>query len=102
MKYDFEAGRDFMLSAGLITIILVHASSNQYFHVRNPFASGGVYEDPATGSAAAAFAGYLRDLQWPHAGHIEIIQGEDMGMRSRLTADISPECGSSIRVAGQA
>ena len=60
------------------------------------------YEDPATGAATAAFAGYLRDLDWPHGGSIEIIQGEDMGMRSLLRADINPEPGSSIRVSGSA
>ena len=31
----------------------------QCFHTRNPFASGGIYEDPATGAATAAFAGYF-------------------------------------------
>ena len=72
------------------------------FHTRNPFASGGVYEDPATGAASAAFAGYLRDIDWPHQGSIDIIQGEDMGMRSRLRADIATEPGSSIRVSGSA
>jgi predicted PhzF superfamily epimerase YddE/YHI9 len=54
----------------------------------------------ATGAAAAAFAGYLRDLGWPHGGAIEIIQGEDMGMRSRLHADIPVAPGASIRVSG--
>eukprot|EP00747_Dinoflagellata_sp_TGD_P225425 gnl/TRDRNA2_/TRDRNA2_99028_c1_seq1.p1 gnl/TRDRNA2_/TRDRNA2_99028_c1~~gnl/TRDRNA2_/TRDRNA2_99028_c1_seq1.p1 ORF type:complete len:351 (-),score=57.42 gnl/TRDRNA2_/TRDRNA2_99028_c1_seq1:63-977(-) len=102
MSYNFEAGRDFMIEAGLLTLILVHAAEDQYFHVRNPFAYGGVYEDPATGSAAAAFAGYLRDLKWPHGGHIEILQGEDMGMRSLLTCEIPPDEGASIRVSGEA
>jgi len=102
MHYDMDAGRDLMNSAGLVTIALVYSESNQLFHVRNAFASGGVYEDPATGSAAAALAGYLRDLGWPHDGKIEIIQGEDMGCRSRLFADIPAELGSSIRVSGRA
>jgi predicted PhzF superfamily epimerase YddE/YHI9 len=66
------------------------------------FASGGVYEDPATGAATAALAGYLRDLGWPHGGAIDIVQGEDMGSRSRLHADIPAEPGSSIRVSGSA
>jgi len=87
---------------GLITILLAYAETPRRFHTRNPFASGGVYEDPATGAATAAFAGYLRDLAWPHQGSIEIVQGEDMGMRSRLRADIPPEPGSSIRVSGRA
>ena len=63
---------------------------------------GGVYEDPATGAATAALAGYLRDLDWPHAGRIDIVQGEDMGARSLLHADLSTVPASSIRVSGTA
>lgn len=102
MTYDLDAGRKLMNDAGLVTISLVHAETPQRFHARNPFASGGVYEDPATGAAAAALAGYLRDIDWPHGGRIEIRQGEDMGMPSRLTAEIPDEPGSSIRVSGTA
>ncbi len=101
MKYDLRAGRDWMRSEGLVTVILAYAETPQLFHTRNPFASGGVYEDPATGAATAAFAGYLRDIGWPHDGHIDVVQGEDMGMRSRLRAEIPPEIGSSIRVSGR-
>jgi len=102
MQYDLDAGRELMKREGLITIMLAWAENPRLFHSRNPFASGGVYEDPATGAATAAFAGYLRDLGWPHEGSIEIVQGEDMGMRSRLQAGISPQAGGSIRVAGSA
>lgn len=100
MRYELEAGRRFMTGIGVVTISLVVAESDRLFHARNPFAAGGVYEDPATGAGAAALAGYLRHLGWPHGGAIEIIQGEDMGMRSRLHADIPPELGASIRVSG--
>lgn len=102
MAYDLDRGRKLMRAEGLVTIALVFAETERRFHARNPFASGGVYEDPATGAAAAAFAGYLRDLGWPHGGAIEILQGEDMGMRSRLLAELGPEPGSSIRVSGTA
>ena len=54
MAYDLDAGKKLMRDAGIITIDLVHAESNQLFHARNPFASGGVYEDPASGAACAA------------------------------------------------
>ena len=100
MQYDFDAGRKFMNQADVATITLVYAETPGLFHARNPFASGGVYEDPATGAAAAAFAGYLRDLGWPHGGSIEIIQGEDMGMRSQLYAKITLR--ASIRISGTA
>lgn len=102
MRYDMAVGRRLMLAAGLATISLVHAETARRFHARNPFAAGGVYEDPATGAAAAALAGYLRHLGWSHGGAIEIIQGEDMGMPSRLYAEITPEPGASIRVSGAA
>ena len=102
MHYELDAGRELMNRENLITILFAHAETPRRFHTRNPFASGGVYEDPATGAATAAFAGYLRDLAWAHEGSIEILQGEDMGMRSRLRAEIPPEPGSSIRVAGTA
>ncbi|RWL95174.1 MAG: PhzF family phenazine biosynthesis protein, partial [Mesorhizobium sp.] len=102
MAYDLKQGQSFMRREGLVTILLAYAETPRLFHTRNPFASGGVYEDPATGAATAAFAGYLRDLGWPHGGAIDIVQGEDMGMRSRLHADIPPAPGSSIRVSGTA
>ena len=100
MRYDLEAGRALMARHGLTTIVLAWAEDAQRFHTRNPFAIGGVYEDPATGAGTAALAGYLRDLGWPHGGTIAVVQGEDMGMRSRLRADIGPVPGSSIRVSG--
>ena len=102
MHYELEAGRRLMNGHGLVTIVLAWAETPQRFHTRNPFASGGVLEDPATGAGTAAFAGYLRNLKWPHGGRIEVVQGEDMGMRSRLTAEIGDEPGSSIRVSGSA
>jgi PhzF family phenazine biosynthesis protein len=102
MNYDLAAGRTLMNEAGIVTIVLAYAEAPQLFHTRNPFASGGVYEDPATGAATAAFAGYLRDLNWPHAGAIDIVQGEDMGMRSCLRAEIPPTLGATIRVSGTA
>ena len=102
MAYDLGSGRTLMNDHGLVTIILIYSETPQLFHTRNPFASGGVYEDPATGASTAALAGYLRDIGWPHAGVINIVQGEDMGMKSRLRAEISPIAGSSIRVSGTA
>ncbi|MBC9876069.1 PhzF family phenazine biosynthesis protein [Bradyrhizobium sp. INPA01-394B] len=102
MAYDFERGRALMQQAGLVTIALVTVETPQLFHVRNAFAAGGVLEDPATGAAAAALAGYLRDIGWPHGGAIDIVQGEDMGARSLIRAEIGESKGSSIRVSGTA
>lgn len=102
MRYALDAGRRLMRDTGLVTIVLAWAESDRLWHTRNAFASGGVLEDPATGAATAALAGYLRDLGWPHGGAIDVVQGEDMGMRSRLHAEIGPEPGGSIRVSGTA
>lgn len=102
MQYDQQAGRELMVREGWATILLAYAETEQFFHTRNPFAFGGVYEDPATGAATAAFAGYLRDIGWPHGGVIDILQGEDMGSPSRLRAEIPARTGSSIRVSGMA
>jgi len=102
MRYELAAGCELMARHGLVTIVLAWAEHDQLFHTRNPFASGGVYEDPATGAGTAALAGYLRDIEWPHGGRIEVVQGEDMGMRSRLTAEIGEASGGSIRVSGSA
>ena len=100
MRYDLDTGRDFMRAHGFVTVSLIHAETAQRLHARNPFASGGVYEDPATGAAAAALSGYLRDIGWLHGGTLEIQQGQDMGQPSRLTAEFSDELGSSTRVSG--
>ncbi|MGY3550973.1 PhzF family phenazine biosynthesis protein [Bradyrhizobium sp. USDA 4472] len=102
MSYDFDRGRALMQQAGLVTIALVTLGTPRLFHVRNAFAAGGVVEDPATGAAAAAFAGYLRDIGWPHGGAIDIVQGEDMGARSLIGAAIGAAKGSSILVSGTA
>ena len=98
--YDLERGRALMEHWGLGTICLVNATAEHAFAVRNAFASGGVLEDPATGAAAAAFAGYLRDLGWPHDNHVEIAQGDDMEIPSRIRAEFSSEPHSSIRISG--
>ncbi|MEW6022589.1 MAG: PhzF family phenazine biosynthesis protein [Pseudomonadota bacterium] len=102
MRYDLDAGRAFMRELGIVTVVLAWAESEALFHTRNPFAAGGVYEDPATGAGTAALAGYLRDIDWPHGGQIDVVQGEDMGMRSRLRASFDTTPGGSIRVSGTA
>lgn len=102
MHYDLPRGKILMKRQGWTTILLVHAETPQRFHSRNPFAWGGVYEDPATGASTAAFAAYLRDIGWPHGGSIEVFQGEDMGVPSHLRAEIGNVRGESIRLSGTA
>jgi PhzF family phenazine biosynthesis protein len=101
MKYDFDRARELMMSQNLITISLLWPESDEVFHSRNAFAAGGVYEDPATGAAAAALAGYLRDIGWQGKPEFTILQGEDMGMPSRLRVKYGPLAGESVSVSGE-
>ncbi len=89
LSYDFEALKALMAREGLTTLQLVWRESATRFHARDPFPVGGVVEDPATGAAAAALGGYLRDaglIQAP--AHLTIRQGEAMGRPSRLEVTI--------------
>jgi len=101
MKYPFDRVKALMAEQILITISLLWNESDDLFHSRNPFASGGVYEDPATGAAAAALAGYLRDINWNGKSEFTILQGEDMGVPSRLIVKYGPQAGESVSVSGE-
>src|SRR6185503_3771066 len=74
-------------------------ATRSLFHCRNPFPPGGVYEDPATGAAAAAFGGYLREMRLIDTpATVTIHQGDDMGRPGLLTVDIPTELGRGISV----
>lgn len=102
MSYPFEVVKSLMAKADIVTINILWCESQTLFHSRNAFASGGVYEDPATGAAAAALAGYLRDINWQGAKSFTILQGEDMGMPSRLLVQYSSKTGERVAVSGEA
>ena len=96
LDYDFEALKALMLDDGLTTLQLVWRERPDLFHARNPFPVGGVVEDPATGAAAAALGGYLRDAGLVSApASVNIRQGEAMGRPSRLRVDL-PETGGVV------
>ncbi|QPH55094.1 PhzF family phenazine biosynthesis protein [Pontivivens ytuae] len=99
MDYDLTAGKALMETHGLVTIALVHLDADGVFHARNAFASGGVLEDPATGAAAAAMVGWLRDSGLL-TGPLTILQGHDMGVPCQLEAEALPEPGAGVRVGG--
>jgi PhzF family phenazine biosynthesis protein len=102
LDYDVQALKTFMLGQDLTTIDLVFDAGNGLYHARNPFPVGGVYEDPATGAAAAAFGAYLRELgRVSTPARITIRQGDDMGRPSRIIVDIPPGDGP-ITVTGGA
>jgi PhzF family phenazine biosynthesis protein len=96
LNYDFNRLKSLMLDEGLTTLQLVWRERPDIFHSRNPFPVGGVVEDPATGAAAAALGGYLRDAQLVRVPTTILIrQGEAMGRPSRLTVQI-PAAGGII------
>ena len=101
LAYDFDAMKTLMQKHEVTTLQLVWRAEESLFHSRNPFPVGGVFEDPATGAAAAALAGYLRsiDLVEPPA-ELTVLQGAAMGRPSRLEVRI-PATGG-IEVSGAA
>lgn len=103
LDYDLAVLGELMARRGWTTVDLVWRESAHVFHARNPFPPGGVVEDPATGAAAAAFGGYLRELALvtPPAT-VTVHQGDDMGRPSVLTVRIGPDPGSGIAVTGAA
>jgi len=101
LDYDFDALADLMRARDWTTIQLVWREHESMFHARDPFAIAGVVEDPATGAAAAALGGYLRDLGLISApADFTILQGEDMGRPSRL--DVHVPVTGGIAVTGEA
>lgn len=99
LSYDFERLEAVMRHHDLTTLQLVWRESPLVFHARNPFPVGGVVEDPATGAAAAALGGYLRDAGLLAAPvDFTIYQGVVMGRPSRL--DVSVPLDGGITVSG--
>lgn len=102
MTYDFDALRALMLRRDWTTVAVLWRETSTLVHARNPFPVGGVTEDPATGAAAAAVGGYLRDRgALPSPGRLTIVQGEDMGRPSQLTVEVRPGT-SRVDVSGTA
>jgi PhzF family phenazine biosynthesis protein len=90
LDYDFDRLGALMGARGWTTVQLVWRERDTHFHARDPFPPGGALEDPATGAAAAALGGYLRELGLVTLpSRVTIVQGEDMGRPSLLTVDIT-------------
>lgn len=103
LDYDRDRLAALMARRSWTTVDVVWREDARTFHARNPFPPGGVVEDPATGAAAAALGGYLRE-----GGHVAppatltVVQGADMGRPSLLTVDVPADPGTGIRVTGSA
>ena len=105
VSYDFDAAKTQMLTDNILTLVPLHLSGNEIY-MRNLFAAGDVYEDPATGAAAAAIGGYLRDNQTlnydeSHSATVHFRQGDVMGQPCSLTALLSSEPDTPVRVGGE-
>ncbi|TIL67985.1 PhzF family phenazine biosynthesis protein [Mesorhizobium sp.] len=76
------------------------------FHVRMIVPGNPSYEDPATGSAAAAFAGAIMHFDGPREGVSQrwIEQGLEMGRPSRIRLELNVEGGklAAARIGGHA
>jgi len=102
LDYDFPALATLMAREGWTTAHLFWSEGATTFHARDPFPPGGVVEDPATGAAAAAFGGYLRDLGLvPVPARVTVHQGHDMGSPSLLLVDLSADT-ATVDVTGRA
>lgn len=103
LDYDMDALGAIMVRRDWATVNLIWRESAAVFHARNPFPPGGVYEDPATGAAAAALGGYLRELQLVTPPTVVTVhQGHDMGRPGTITVTIPPGPDAGIAVAGTA
>lgn len=104
MDYDLSRAKALSVEHGLVTINLVWRAPDGVIHARNAFPVGGVVEDPATGAAAAALGGLLRDrglLDFKDGlATFSIHQGDDMGSPSRIKVEATAHEGAGIRVSG--
>ncbi|WP_354699314.1 putative isomerase YddE [Paraconexibacter sp. AEG42_29] len=107
LAYDFDRLRALLEARECVTLTLVHRRAADpaglTFDARNPFPTGGVVEDPATGAAAAAFGAYLRSLALVDLpARVTVHQGDDMGRPSVLTVDIPVGPNAGVGVSGAA
>jgi trans-2,3-dihydro-3-hydroxyanthranilate isomerase len=87
--------------------VVVFSWSDGTSHARVMAAGAGVLEDPATGSAAAAFGAWLAaegyvpgDAETPYV----VLQGAEMGRPSRIEGTVVTRSGAAVecRIAGLA
>jgi PhzF family phenazine biosynthesis protein len=97
LDYDFPRLATLMAARDWTTVALVHRVGPHELAVRNPFPPGGVVEDPATGAAAAAVGGYLRELGLVEPPtSLTIRQGDDLGRPSVIDVDIPVDGGIAV------
>ena len=106
LSYDFEALQRLCREQNWVTLHLVAEVGPGRWRARDSFPWGGVVEDPATGAAAAAFAGYLRSRGRATTGDSFVItQGVEMGRPSRIEVELDDDAalvsGAAVRIPPQ-
>ncbi|MEM1056495.1 MAG: PhzF family phenazine biosynthesis protein [Bacteroidota bacterium] len=97
LDYDVERLAALMRQEGFVAAQLIWRERDGLFHSRNPFPVGGIVEDPATGAAAAALGGYLREAGLVQAPfQLTVRQGEAMGRPSLLKVGVPAEGGITV------
>lgn len=83
--------------------LLIYTRNGSQIEARMFAPLDGIPEDPATGSAAAALAAFLGQLD-NRSARFEIAQGIDMGRPSRITAEVTGENGrpQAVAISGEA
>lgn len=83
--------------------LFAYVRDGAHIHARMFAPTGGIPEDPATGSACAALTAYLSDLETAPIA-LNIAQGVDMGRPSRITTTATHTKGhvTNVTVSGQA
>lgn len=82
------------------------AEVGHHYHARMFWPGSGIVEDPATGSAVAAFAGAIMAYDRPEDGDHRLVieQGYEMGRPSQITLELSVRGGALVsgRIGGSA
>jgi trans-2,3-dihydro-3-hydroxyanthranilate isomerase len=79
-----KAARPPMVFPEPVKCYFIYQEHATIFHVRMFAPSLSVMEDPATGSAACALAGYCRDVRGIPSGNVTVYQGTEMGRPSEI------------------
>eukprot|EP01061_Rhynchopus_euleeides_P019713 TRINITY_DN32336_c0_g1_i1.p1 TRINITY_DN32336_c0_g1~~TRINITY_DN32336_c0_g1_i1.p1 ORF type:complete len:306 (+),score=108.71 TRINITY_DN32336_c0_g1_i1:41-919(+) len=100
LDYDYDRAKQLMQRDGLATASILHLREDGVVLSRNAFPPGGLYEDKATGSAAAALAGYLRDYPRPDLSSATVLQGHFMTPAAPCRIEVrwtqDPEVGATL------
>lgn len=98
LDYHYRDLKELMAVQGWgATVAVVHRLAPDLFEARNPFPPGGVREDPATGSAAAALGAYLRELgEVRTPSTLTVHQGIDVGRPSEIAVGVPVSGGLTV------